>query len=242
MEIAKFKKTVFILGASSDIGIETVKYFLNKNWIVFAHYNKNSLKLKKLKEKNNKNLLLAQANLSSTSSVKKLLNKLRKKTLLSFVNLVGYLDNISFEKLTINSLLKSVKINSVVPLFIQRELLKGMIKKKFGRILNISSIGIKYGGSKYTFNYSYSKNTLEYFPRYLKNLTKKNILSNILRIGVVNTKLLRKVREKNIKKRVSLIPIKRAANISEVVKTIYSLASEENTYISGETINIAGGE
>ena len=150
--------------------------------------------------------------------------------------------NISFEKFTINSLLKSVKINSVVPLFIQRELLKGMIKKKFGRILNISSIGIKYGGSKYTFNYSYSKNTLEYFPRYLKNLTKKNILSNILRIGVVNTKLLRKVREKNIKKRVSLIPIKRAANISEVVKTIYSLASEENTYISGETINIAGGE
>ena len=42
------KKKVLILGASSDIGYETVKFFLKNNWIVIAHFNKNKHKLSKL--------------------------------------------------------------------------------------------------------------------------------------------------------------------------------------------------
>ena len=46
--------------------------------------------------------------------------------------------------------------------------------KKFGRIVHASSIGVKYGGSEFTFNYSYSKHALEYISSYVKiwqNLT-----------------------------------------------------------------------
>ena len=42
-------RKVFILGASSDIGVATVNYFLNNNWSVIAHYNKNKSKLDKIK-------------------------------------------------------------------------------------------------------------------------------------------------------------------------------------------------
>ena len=125
---------------------------------------------------------------------------------------------------------------------IKRSLIKNMEKSNFGRILDLSSIGVKYGGSEFTYNYSFSKHALEYIPSYFKNLVKKNILTNILRVGVVDTKLLKKIKGKNIKKRKKLIPIKRLATTKEISETIYNLASEKNTYISGEIITIAGGE
>ena len=236
------KKKVLILGASSDIGLSVIKLFLKKNWEVYGHYNSNPSNLNKIKKQFDKRLFLMKADLSNQNSVKVFLKKIKKENIISYINLVGYLDNKSFENFTIDSLVKTVKINAIIPLFIQKEMTKKMIKQKFGRILNISSIGVKYGGSKFSFSYSFSKNSIEYFPKYLKDLTHKNILHNVLRVGVVNTKLLREVKSKNIKKRVSLIPIKRMASQEEIAKSIYNLASEENTYISGEIITIAGGE
>ena len=117
-----------------------------------------------------------------------------------------------------------------------------MEKLKFGRILDLSSIGVKYGGSEFTYNYSFSKHALEYIPTYIKNLNKFNILTNNLRVGVVNTKLLRKVKNKNIKSRIKLIPMQRMGTISEVTNMIFFLSSQQNSFISSETISISGGE
>lgn len=238
----KKNKEVLILGASSDIGIEVVNLFLKYNWNVYAHYNNNADKLKKILKNQKKSLFLIKSDLSNDRSVKNLIDNVKKKNIASYVNLVGYLDNKSFQNFNITDIVKTLKINTLNPLLIQRALIKKMLKLKFGRILNISSIGVKYGGSKYTFNYSFSKKALEYFPKYLKDLTRNNILNNVLRIGVVNTKLLKKVKSKNLSKRVSLIPIKRMATVVEIAKAIYNLTSDKNTYISGETITIAGGE
>ena len=54
--------------------------------------------------------------------------------------------------------------------------------------------------------------------------------------------MLKKIKGKNIKKRKKLIPIKRLATTKEISETIYNLASDKNTYISGEKITISGGE
>ena len=59
---------------------------------------------------------------------------------------------------------------------------------------------------------------------------------------MVNTKLLKKVKKKNINKRVKLIPIKRFATRKEISDMIFFLGSEKNTYISGENVSISGGE
>tara|TARA_A100001011_G_scaffold398515_2_gene503220 strand:- start:2198 stop:2914 length:717 start_codon:yes stop_codon:yes gene_type:complete len=236
------KKSILILGASSDIGNELIKIFLKNDWKVYAHYNKNSKIFKKKHILSKNNLKIIKADFSITKQFNKFSKLVKKFKIDSCVNLVGYLDNVSFQKTNLKSLTKSVQINAIIPLILQRDLIKKMEKKKFGRILNISSIGVKYGGSEFTFNYSYAKHSLEYIPSYIRKLAKKNILTNVLRVGVVDTKLHRKVRSKNIHKRVKLIPIKRMATIKEVSDTIYTLASEKNTYISGEVITIAGGE
>ena len=61
------------------------------------------------------------------------------------------------------------------------KLLPGMIKNRFGRILQTSSIGVKFGGGKNTFNYSLSKKLNEFLPSHVKSLANKNILVNTLK-------------------------------------------------------------
>ena len=72
-----------------------------------------------------------------------------------------------------------------------------MIKNGYGRILNCSSIGVKFGGGLNSYNYSLSKHTSEFIPSFFKKLAKKNILYNNLRIGFTDTKIHKKI--KNIK-------------------------------------------
>ena len=119
-----------------------------------------------------------------------------------------------------------------------------MIRKKFGRILNCSSIGVKFGGGKKTYTYSFSKYASEFIPSDLKKLVKKNILINNLRIGVTDTNLHTKIRGKKngLNKRVRMIPIKRMANIKEISLYINFLISENNSYQANQTISVSGGE
>ena len=152
------------------------------------------------------------------------------------------MDNKSYKESDSASLIKALKVNTIIPIQIQKKLLPFMIKVNFGRILNVSSIGVKFGGGEFTYNYSFSKQALEYIPSYLRNLTNKNILTNVLRVGVLNIKRGKKIKEKNMSKRIKLIPIKRAAKSNEIAETIFNLSSEKNTYIANEKITIAGGE
>ena len=235
------RRTVLILGASSDIGLEVVQRFLNSGWNVLAHCNSNE-KILKSKYSFNKNIKIFKVDLANTTQVNRFLKKIRKSKIDSFINMVGYLNNQNFNKSNLQSKIKSLTINVISPIEILKHILKNMRLNKFGRILNISSIGVKYGGSEYTYDYSFSKHALEYIPRYIKNLNKFNILTNNLRVGVVNTKLLRKVKNKNIKSRIKLIPMQRMGTISEVTNMIFFLSSQQNSFISSETISISGGE
>ena len=218
-----------------------IEKFLQEDWCVFAHANKSISRFKKFSIFENK-LKILKCDLAKENQVEKLIKFTAKAQIISYINLVGYLDNISYKKTNFKTLTKSLTINTIAPNLIKRSLIKNMERIKFGRILDLSSIGVKYGGSEFTYNYSFSKHALEYIPSYFKNLTKKNILTNILRAGVVNTRLLRTIKGKDINKRKKLIPIKRLASAQEITETIYNLASEKNTYISGEKITISGGE
>ena len=75
----KKNKEVLILGASSDIGIEVVNLFLKYNWNVYAHYNNNADKLKKILKNQKKSLFLIKSDLSNDRSVKNLIDNVKKK-------------------------------------------------------------------------------------------------------------------------------------------------------------------
>jgi NAD(P)-dependent dehydrogenase (short-subunit alcohol dehydrogenase family) len=115
-------------------------------------------------------------------------------------------------------------------------------KKKWGRIVHLGSIGVKFGGGINNLPYSLSKFNLEFFPNYTKKWIKHNVFINTIRVGETNTKLHKNLPSKNIKKRTELIPAKRMANQGEIAEFVCYIGSEKNTYISHQVLPISGGE
>ena len=239
------KKHVLILGGSSDIGTEVVENFLRLGWNVTAHFFKNKKKLYTLK-KNSKNLNIIKFNFANynNTNIEKLMVKKFNEKYDSIVNLIGYVDNKGFENTNLNSILKSITINALMPILIEKMLVKRMLLQKWGRILNCSSIGVKFGGGINSYNYSLSKHCLEFIPSSYKNWAKKNVFINNLRIGVTNTKIHNKMKRKlkMMKKRIELVPTKRMAEPNEISAYIVSLTTDSNSYMTGQTVTVSGGE
>ena len=120
--------------------------------------------------------------------------------------------------------------------------IKKMIKKKWGRILNSSSVGVKFGGGNKTFEYSLSKHLNEFIPSYLKEIAEKNVFYNVIKIGLTDTKIHKKILNKDLIARTKLLPIKKMATTKDIANYIYYLSSNENQFITNEIINITGGE
>ncbi len=235
-------KKILILGASSDIGVALVKIFLKKNWKVYAHYNQNNKNLIILK-KNFKNLNLFKLSLSKPIKVHKFVLKNKfLKDIDSFVSLTGYLKLQKYNNFKVSEFYKHINVNYLNNQLFIRFILKNMIRKKWGRILVSSSIGTKFGGGLNTYVYSLTKYMNEFMPQTFKKYSNKNILYNSLQIGLTDTKLNYVDRNKNLKKRVSLVPMRRMAKVKEIADFIYYLSSENNTYISMQKISISGGE
>ena len=236
------KKHLLVLGGSSDIGSEVIKGFLNLKWDVTAHFNKNSKKLKILQKKT-KNLKLVKFNFANYNlSTEKLILKKFNKKYDSIINLICYLDNKSFDETNLKSILKSLSANAHIPILIEKIAVKKMLNQKFGRILNCTSIGIKFGGGTYTYNYALAKHRLEFIPSSYKNWAKKNVLINNLRIGITNTKAHKRTKGKDLNRRIKLIPMNRMAEPKEISSCIMNLATDKKSYITGQTISISGGE
>tara|TARA_Y100000741_G_C18169421_1_gene524646 strand:- start:280 stop:999 length:720 start_codon:yes stop_codon:yes gene_type:complete len=237
-------KNVLILGASSDIGIELIKLFLKENYLITAHCNSNDKVLmnnfkeyKKIKIVK-KNFL----NLNNQNLKKFCKDKLNQKFSI-FINLTGYMAKKTYLNSDLNSQIASIKINALIPSLILKNIVKEMIKNGYGRILNCSSIGVKFGGGLNSYNYSLSKHTSEFIPSYFKKLAEKNILYNNLRIGFTDTKIHKKIKNiKEQKKRIKLIPINRYAQKKEIAEYIHFLVSKKNSYMTNQTVTASGGE
>lgn len=237
-------KRVLILGGSSDIGIEVIKNFLQLKWNVTAHFFKNKKKLRLLRKKS-KNLKMIKFNFSNYKNlaIEKLITKQFNGKYDSIINLIGYVDNKGFDNTNLENILKSLTANAILPILIEKIFLKKMLAQNWGRILNCSSIGVKFGGGANSYNYSLSKHCLEFIPNNYKSWAKKNVFINNLRIGVTNTKIHKRMKRNSImKKRVKLIPINRMAEPKEISIYITNLTTDNNSYMTGQTLTVSGGE
>jgi 3-oxoacyl-[acyl-carrier protein] reductase len=134
------------------------------------------------------------------------------------------------------------QVNVMAPFMLCRAVVPGMCKQGFGRIVNITSIWSvvsKAGRSAY----SASKFGLLGLSRALAlEVAAKNVLVNCVAPGVVDTELTRRVLgDEGIDEIVREIPIGRLARPEEIARVVLFLASEENTYITGQNILVDGG-
>lgn len=142
----------------------------------------------------------------------------------------------------LNDFLKIQQVNIVAPFLLCRAVVPGMQKRKFGRIVNVSSIfGVVSRPGRAA--YSTSKFALIGLTRALAlEVAKDNVLVNAIAPGVIDTEMTRGILgEKGIAEIVKKIPMGRLAKADEIARVIQFLASEENTYLTGQTIIVDGG-
>lgn len=153
------------------------------------------------------------------------------------INIIKEIDSILDEDIE-----KINKINLVAPLKLIQHCVQGMKKNKFGKIVNISSIwGIRskekrtlYSGTKF--------GIIGQTKALSRELGAHNILINAICPGFTATELTMQSLSKNeLETIVEQIPLRRMADPQEIAKSIKFLVSEENTYITGQTLVIDGG-
>ena len=237
------QKTVFVTGASSEIGLAVCRRYLDAGYKVIAHYRTLRPELEALAA-GHAGLELFHFDFQDTqgfeATVKRDQAFFEQADVL--VNLAADIPEGVFEEASAEVMLSAFRVN-VLPGFLLMQVMgPAMANRNWGRIVHASSIGVKFGGGRNSFAYSLSKHALEFIPSACRKWTKHNVLGNVVRIGVTDTSNHMDVLGKDIKEREQLIPIGRAATCEEMAKNLYWLGSEENTYITGQVISVSGGE
>lgn len=119
--------------------------------------------------------------------------------------------------------------------------LQYMMKKKYGRILNITSITAMSGNAGQT-NYVASKAGVIGFTRALaREIGSRGITVNAIAPGFINTDMTKTLADTQKDVLLKQIALGRFGDVSEIAETVCFLASDNASYITGETINVSGG-
>ena len=119
--------------------------------------------------------------------------------------------------------------------------LKKMIKNKFGKIVNVTSV-VGHTGNVGQANYAASKSGIIGFSKSLAlEYAKKNININCVSPGFIQTEMTNKIDPKYKELIVSKIPSNRLGSTKDVANVVIFLSSDLANYITGETIHVNGG-
>ena len=134
----------------------------------------------------------------------------------------------------------NINLNSTF-ILTKKVILKSMIKKRFGRIINISSV-VGSSGNPGQSNYSASKAGIEGMSKSMAiEFASRNITVNCVAPGFIETEMTRELLDKNAEAIRKNIPLGRVGLPHEVASLVSFLASDQASYITGQTIHINGG-
>ena len=136
---------------------------------------------------------------------------------------------------------KVIDINLTSTFYLCKYSLKKMLKNKFGRIINITSI-VGHTGNLGQSNYSASKAGIIAMSKSLAiEYAKKNININCISPGFIKTDMTDNIDEKMKSILMTKIPMNKLGNSEDVADSVIFLASNLSSYITGETIHVNGG-
>ena len=234
-------KKILITGATGGIGNSLVEKFHNLGSLIVAT-GTNEEKLNKLKKKYPK-IIVEKFKLDDHNKIEEFVDKVHKNLngLDVLVNNAGItLDNISL-RLTEENWKKVIDINLTSTFLMCKYIIKKMLKSKYGKIINITSI-VGHTGNLGQANYAASKAGILAFSKSLAlEYAKKNININCVAPGFIKTEMTEKINEEFKKILISKIPSGDLGTGEDVSNCVAFLASDMSKYINGETIHVNGG-
>lgn len=234
-------KKILITGATGGIGNSLVKKFNDLGAKIVAT-GTNEQKLTNLKN-NFPSIKIEKFKLDEHSKIESFIDKIDKELegLEILINNAGItLDNLSI-RLTEENWKKVIDINLNSSFFMCKFAIKKMLKKKYGKIINITSV-IGHTGNAGQANYAASKAGIIGFSKSLAiEYAKKNININCVSPGFIKTEMTEKINEKSKEILIGKIPAGAIGSGEDVSNCVAFLASDDAKYINGETIHVNGG-
>ena len=233
-------KIVLVTGASRGIGLEAAKHFSKEGSKVIGS-SRGDFNLGELI--GDESAISVQLDLMSKESIKNLFADLKSEDLLPsvLVNNAGITKDQLFLRMKDEDWDDVIETNLNGLFRVTKAFIKPMVKNKFGRVINISSVAGLMGNSGQV-NYSSSKSAMVGFSRSLaKELGSRNITSNVVAPGFIETDMTTFLNDDEKVEVSKNIPMKRFGTVQDVAKCIVFLASDEANYITGQTISVDGG-
>ena len=235
-------KNIIITGASGGIGNAIVKMFYDNGANILA----SGTKLEKLEELKSKfkNIKTLKFDISQNDKIEEFIeqatNELGGK-LNCIVNNAGITqDNLAI-RMSLDEWKKVIDINLTSTFLLSKFAIKKMLKNKSGKIINITSV-VGHTGNLGQANYTASKAGLVAMSKSLAiEYAKKNININCVSPGFIKTAMTDKIDDKFKEVIVSKIPSARLGEPEDIANAVIFLASDQSSYINGETIHVNGG-
>jgi 3-oxoacyl-[acyl-carrier protein] reductase len=160
---------------------------------------------------------------------------------LILVNNAGFnQDNLSL-RMKPEEWLQVINGNLSGPFYLIQGLLRGMVKARFGRIINLSSVVARMGNVGQA-NYAAAKGGIEALTRSLAiELAARNITVNAVAPGFIETDMTRALSKEQRAVMLERIPANRLGSVEDVATLVGFLCSEHSGFITGETIQVNGG-
>lgn len=240
------KKVAIITGGSRGIGKEIAKKFAKENYNLVINYvseKTNTEELKKEIEALGAEVLFIKTNVTSYEECE----KMAKDAINQFGKIDVLVNNAGVTKDSLLLRMKEEDFDTVINVNLKgtfnvtKACIPYMMKKKSGKIVNISSV-VGISGNSGQANYAASKAGIIGFTKSVaKELASRNILANCVAPGYIATDMTNGLSDAVKESINNQIPLKRVGMPEEVAKAVYFLAGEENSYITGQVLNVDGG-
>lgn len=241
------KKVALITGGARGIGKKVAEKFARNGYNIVINYVSEKTDVNKLESDLSQNgkveVLCIKCDVTDFNScqemVKKAVDKFGKIDVL--INNAGITKDNLLMRMKEEDFDKVINVNLKGTFNMTKNVISYMMKKRSGRIVNISSV-VGVSGNSGQANYAASKAGIIGFTKSVaKELASRNILANAVAPGFIETDMTDVLSESVKESIYSQIPLKKMGKPEEVANAVYFLGSDENTYITGQVLNVDGG-
>jgi 3-oxoacyl-[acyl-carrier protein] reductase len=236
--------TALVTGASNGIGADTAVGLARCGARVLVHYHRAEAEARSVLERAGGNGEVLQADLSTREGVHALIARIRGRQIDILVNNAGSLVKRTRVLDFTEALWEQVMmLNLTSAFFLAQAVLTGMVERKRGVIVNVSSVAAKNGGGLGALAYATAKAAISTMTKGLaKEFASNGVRCNTVSPGTIDTNYHRTFSTQEMLKAVAdATPLGRLGTSQEVADVILFLCSEESAFIHGQSIEVNGG-